>query len=234
MNAETPQQLATDDLANDEKETSRVEAFSDGVFAIAITLLILEIPVLHPRSGDAGVVEGHLAQAVLAQWPNFMAYFVSFIVILVMWLNHHAIFQMVRYIDRTFLILNGLLLLFVTFVNYPTALVADFLGKPDAQFAVSFYSGVFLCITIVFYLLWRHAASGMRLIGKDIDPAAVVKLTQQYRFGPAIYLIAFIISIFNGWVGLVLQGVLALYFAFTGQIGHAASLKLGARAKRAV
>ncbi len=186
-----------------------------------VTLLILEIPVLRPD----GAVSGHLAAAVLNQWPNFLAYFVSFIVILVMWLNHHAIFQMVRYIDRPFLILNGLLLLLVTFINYPTALVADFLGKPDAQFAVAFYSGVFVAITVVFYMLWHRAADGMRLIGKDIDPAAVQRLTQQYRFGPAIYVAAFIISILNGWVGLALQGVMALYFAFTGQIGHTAVLK---------
>jgi uncharacterized membrane protein len=217
--------MSTPDETHSEKETGRVEAFSDGVFAIAITLLVLEIPIQHPTAGidgthAGGVLPGQLAQAVLHQWPNFLAYVVSFVVILVMWLNHHAIFQMVHYIDRPFMALNGFLLLLVTFINYPTALVADFLGTPDARFAVSFYSGVFVVITAVYYALWHRAADGHRLIGKDIDPAEVARLSAQYRFGPAIYVVAFIISFINGWVGLAMQGLLALYFAFTGRLGN--------------
>src|SRR3989454_9603804 len=106
---------------------TRVEAFSDGVFAIAITLLILEIRV--PR------VEHGLWAGLLALWPSYIAFLLSFVVILIMWVNHHELLRMVRAVNYPFLFANGFLLLTVTFVPFPTAVVAAYLATPDARVA---------------------------------------------------------------------------------------------------
>src|SRR5438874_2539580 len=105
-----------------DKETQRIEAFSDGVYAIAITLLILEIKV--PRAGAATP----LAEGLLALWPSYVAYFLGFSTIGVMWLNHHRLFQMIHRVDDVLLFLNLLLLLVVSFTPFPTAVLAEHLG----------------------------------------------------------------------------------------------------------
>src|SRR3989442_12748190 len=110
---------------------TRVEAFSDGVFAIAITLLILEIRVPH---GDHDLWAG-----LRALWPSYIAFVMSFVVILIMWLNHHELLRMVRAVNYPFLFANGFLLLTVTFVPFPTAVVAAYLTTPDAKVAAALY-----------------------------------------------------------------------------------------------
>jgi uncharacterized membrane protein len=109
-----------------EKETGRLEAFSDGVFAIAITLLILDVRVPRPPEDTAQAFD--LGHALVRLWPALLAYVMSFVIILVMWVNHHLIFTVVRKTDRTFLFWNGLLLMFVTFVPFPTSLLSEYMG----------------------------------------------------------------------------------------------------------
>jgi uncharacterized membrane protein len=115
------------------KETGRVEAFSDGVFAIAITLLVLDLKV--PKAAEVGP-EG-LLPALFRQWPMFLAYLASFATILVMWVNHHKLFNFIHRTSDAFLFLNGLLLLFVTFVPFPTALVSEHLRDSQARTAAA-------------------------------------------------------------------------------------------------
>ncbi|PYP18565.1 MAG: hypothetical protein DMD54_04890 [Gemmatimonadetes bacterium] len=114
----------------------RVEAFSDGVFAIAITLLILEIRVPH--------VEHGLWAGLLALWPSYVAFLLSFVVILIEWVNHHELLRNVRGVSYPYLFANGLLLLTVTFVPFPTAVLAAYLGTSEAKTAVAFYCGAFV------------------------------------------------------------------------------------------
>jgi uncharacterized membrane protein len=203
--------------AEERRETGRVEAFSDGVFAIAVTLLVLTIPVPHPP------LDKPLPQVVLGHWADFLAYTVSFLTILVMWLNHHGVFQLISRIDRPFLILNGLLLLLITFVNYPTALVASYIDSPDGAFVAALYSATLVLIAIFYNLLWRYAAAGERLIARAADPHYVKMLTSQYRFGPLLYLVAFALAFAPGWgawASIALNAALAVYFAFTGRINQ--------------
>ncbi|HEY7419433.1 MAG TPA: TMEM175 family protein [Ktedonobacteraceae bacterium] len=194
---------------NDEvKETGRVEAFSDGVFAIAITLLILEIPV--PGNSP------RLATDVWLHWPSFAGYAISFLSILVMWMNHHTIFEMVRRINRIFLFLNGLLLMLITFVNYPTALVAAYFNQSGETFAALFYNSTFVVIALIFNILWLYASSHGRLLSRSVSPARVRSITVQYRFGPVFYLAAFLLAFVSVPASLATDLLLAIFFCFSG------------------
>lgn len=119
-------------------DTDRTEAFSDGVFAIAITLLILEIRIPDLGTGDAGP---GLWVALAALWPSYLAFALSFFTILIMWINHHEIMRLVRRVDYPFFFANGLVLLTVTFVPFPTAVLARHLATSEATAAVAFYCG---------------------------------------------------------------------------------------------
>jgi TMEM175 potassium channel family protein len=200
-----------------DKETGRLEAFSDGVFAIAITLLILNIEV-------PPLDEGTLAEAILKQWPAFLAYGVAFLTILIMWVNHHALFKHIRHIDRPFLIINGLLLMMITFVNYPTALLTRYLANEDGRTSAAiFFSATFVVIAILYNVLWRYAAHNGRLLGPNPNHAAVEAITRQYLFGPLVYGVALVLAFFSPPASLILNGVLAIYFGFTGREAPAAS-----------
>jgi uncharacterized membrane protein len=216
----------------DEKETGRLEAFSDGIFAVAITLLVLEIRL--PSVGQTG-----LGAWVLSQWPAFVAYFISFMTILIMWINHHEIFKLVHRTDHTFMVINGLLMMVITFVNYPTAVLADAMqksgpGDSDPIFAAAFYSATFILISIVFQAVWRYATYKRRLLSKHVDPALVATITNQYRFGPVFYLVAFALAFVNVWASVALNGGLAIYFAFTGQATRASGKTHQQRAKDSI
>lgn len=211
----------------EEKETGRLEAFSDGVFAIAITLLILTIPVPHVPSDLEGK---SLLSYIGDHWPSFLAYALSFVTILIMWINHHILFRMIRRTDHVFLMINGLLLMMVTFVNYPTALVAETLkeglsgrlflqGTFDQQTAAAMYSGAFVVTAIIFNVLWGYARRDGRLLARDHDRALVELITRQYRFGPLFYLVAFLFAFVSAPASIVVNILLAVYFSFTGTRG---------------
>ncbi|HVR09185.1 MAG TPA: TMEM175 family protein [Thermoanaerobaculia bacterium] len=205
--------------SGDEKETGRLEAFSDGVFAIAITLLVLDLKVPKPSELPAGPgplgAHGLLA-ALIAQWPTLLAYLTSFLSILVMWVNHHLLFSLIRRTDHFFLYLNGLLLLFVTFVPFPTALVAAYLQRREATAAAALYSASYFAIAIVFNLLWRHAARGRRLLDRAASDAAIAEIDRSYRFGPPLYALAFVLAFVNLAASLVTCLALAIFFSVTG------------------
>ncbi|HSP13544.1 MAG TPA: TMEM175 family protein [Thermoanaerobaculia bacterium] len=193
--------------ADRREETSRVEAFSDGVFAIAMTLLILEI-----RTPEH-VEPGALPAALFALWPSYLAFLTSFFTIGVMWMNHHRLFNLIGQSDQGLLIANLLLLLCVTFIPFPTAVLARFLGHSDANVAAVLYNAVFLCSALAFQLLWRHASGEKRLLEKDSDPESVRAITRQYRFGPLLYLALIVIAFLTPTTSLLLNLAIAVFFA---------------------
>jgi uncharacterized membrane protein len=166
--------------AADEKETGRIEAFSDGVFAIAVTLLVLELKVPHLPDGGA---DGSLGRALLAQWPSYVALVTSFFTILVMWANHHRVFELVHRIDAPFLYANGLLLLVVTVVPFPTALLAEYFRKPGASTAAAVYAGTYVLAGVAFQLFWRTAISGRRLLRRGYSEERVQEISRKYWWG---------------------------------------------------
>ena len=192
-----------------------MEAFSDGVFAVAITLLVLDIKV--PPLDKVG--EGGLLPALAALWPSLLAYVTSFVTVLIMWLNHDRLFEQIRRKDHGLLILNGLLLMVITLFPFPTALLAEYLahGGANAKIAAAAYSAFSVLMAISFNLLWHHAADGGRLLSDDHDPRKVRRITEQYRFGPLLYVAAFGLAFVSVTASVAVNILLALFFALPGK-----------------
>ena len=197
-----------------DKETARIEAFSDGVFAIAITLLILDIKV--PRLEHAS--EQELLAELGHQWKTYVAYLMSFAVILVMWVNHHRIFTLVRTTDQPFLFWNGLLLMFISIVPFPTSLLAEYFMTPAAKTGAAVYAGHGLLIALAFRALWHHATRNRKLLMPGTE-REVARLSAQYRFGPLMYLTAFLAAFLSASVSIGLCLLFALFFSFLGFTG---------------
>ena len=195
--------MAPDDAA---RETGRVEAFSDGVFAIAVTLLgfTLKVPI------GAG---GHLATALVKNWPAFVAFVTSFTTIGILWINHHRLFTHIRRIDHSLLLLNGLLLMTVTVVPFATTLVAEYAGYPGGRTAALLYSGTFVAVTTSFNILWQYSARSHRLLDRSVDARAIRRINLQYGFGPGLYLVSFALAWASVWASLAANVIFAAFFA---------------------
>ena len=194
----------------EEKETGRLEAFSDGVFAVAITLLVLNIK---PPPDDV-LSSGNFWLFLRGQLPALIAFVTSFATIGIMWINHHRLFNYIKRTDTSLMLLNLLLLLVIVFIPYPTALVAQqYALKPEMHDAALLYSATNVFLAICFNLLWRYAAFHNRLIGKDADTRAVAAISRQYLGGPLLYLIAFGLAFVNVAASIIFLLLLALFFA---------------------
>lgn len=196
-----------------EKETGRLEAFSDGVFAIAITLLALELKVPHFEAAEP-VTTRALAAKLLAQWPGYLALVTSFFTVLIMWVHHHLIFRLVRGTSVRLLFSNGLLLLFVTMVPFPTEVVADYWRTPAAPAAAALYSGTFVMISIAFYLVLM-AAFRPDVLRPEAAPSTVRRLRRDYRFGPPLYLAAALAAPVSAWLAMGICTGLWIFWALT-------------------
>lgn len=216
--AERAEDHAKHPAGEERRETGRLEALSDGVFAIAMTLLVLGIRI--PGPGE--VAQGDLFRAAFLAhhaWLSLVAYAVSFLAILAMWVNHHYMFQFVARVDRVFVILNGLLLMLVVFVNYPTALVANFIGSPgDGEFAAVAYNVTLIVVAILFNGMWFRIVGHKRLLVADADPAEVAGYTRQYRIGGPLYVVALALAFFNPIASVALDAALVIYWTFTGRM----------------
>jgi uncharacterized membrane protein len=195
-----------------EKETGRLEAFSDGVFAIAITLLVLELKV--PSLSPSSFTSGALARGLLQQWPSYIGLVTSFFTILIMWVHHHAIFRNICRTDALLHFANGSLLLMVTFVPYPTSVLAAYLETPAAKMAMAFYSGTFVLIAISFYLVIR-AGFRRKLLAPTASMEFVDKTCRSYMFGPPLYLASTIAAFVDVRLSLLICTALWIFWATT-------------------
>jgi uncharacterized membrane protein len=192
-----------------EKETSRVEAFSDGVFAIALTLLILGIKV---PDLDNFATNAKLYESLVNLWPSYFAFILSFTAVLIMWINHHGFFKYLRKINSAFLFANGFLLLTVTFINFPTAVLAKYFDTEAFNIASAYYCGSMVLISIAYNLLWFSSAYKRRLIKDEVSDALIIKIRNAYWFGFFIYFVAFIISFYRPFLGLSICISLWIYW----------------------
>ena len=168
--------------------TGRLEAFSDGVFAIAVTLLILDISVPEDAGDD-------LLDAFLDQWPSYLAYLVSFATVGVTWVRHTAITHYLHGVDTTFVRLNLLLLLLVSFLPFPTRLVAEFIHEDDAERVAATILGInLLLVSVVVSTMWAHARR-QRLVRPDADDEEVRLLAQRLTPGLAAYIVLILLAL---------------------------------------
>ena len=187
---------------------SRLEAFSDGVFAVAITLLALQFTA--PPS--SAIASGSLPDTVFSQGGRFLSYILSFLIIGIIWVNHHITFRYIRRINRKLLSLNILFLMCVSFIPYPTAILGEYITQPDGYFAAEFYSGVMFITSAVFYLLWIYGVRGGRLVSADVDMALVRAHAGRGLLAPGLYLLSFIIAFFNVYISLGIYALIAILF----------------------
>ena len=195
--------------AHAEKDTGRLEAFSDGVFAIAMTLLVLDLKVPHVAESSPD-----LASALVDQWPSYFAFITSFSTVLIMWVHHHLIFRLVRRVDVAVLFANGFLLMLVTAVPFPTAAVAEYLRTPAARVACTLYAGIFVLISIAFYVLLMAAFRKANL-DPHASPKRVARLRRDYRYGPPLYLAAAVAAPFSPWLAMSICSALWIFWAVT-------------------
>jgi uncharacterized membrane protein len=194
-------------------QTTRLEAFSDAVFAIAITLLVLELDV--PGAG-----EGDLWQALLDEWPSFLSYLLSFGVIGIIWVNHHAVLDHLRQADRTLLFLNLIFLFWVTFIPFPTAVLAEHLNSgSDKDVATAVYCGASAMMGFSFGGMWLYISRWGRLLRPEVSEEEIRGTTVAFVIGAPIYLLSVGLAFVSAPASLAIVAALALYYAVAGRGG---------------
>jgi uncharacterized membrane protein len=183
--------------------TSRLETFCDGVFAIAITLLVLIFEPPH---------DGSLAHGLVHQWPSFVAYAVSFITIGIMWVNHHEVMRHIARTDWTFLYVNVFFLMTVAFLPYPTRVVASHIRGHDERTAALFYGCTMILIAVAFLVLWLYPSTGGRLLKHDADPRAIRGITRSFVPGTPLYVTATLVALVSPTASLLCFAALALFY----------------------
>ncbi|MGE5273036.1 MAG: TMEM175 family protein [Verrucomicrobiota bacterium] len=191
---------------------SRLEAFADGVFAIAATLLILTV------DGAVGGEGIDLGAPLEHAWPAYLGYVVSFVTIGIMWINHHTVMSLVAQVDRRFLLANLGLLMCIAFVPFPTRLLAEHIRGAGAESAALAYGFTLTATAIFFNAVWFYAAAGRRLLRADAHPGVVAGISRTYLIGPWIYLGATLVAFASPTASAVLYLAIAALYVFESSL----------------
>lgn len=191
---------------------SRVEALTDGVFAVAMTLLVFEIkvPGLLREASASG-----LARKLVALWPNFVGYAISFFILAIYWVGHHNQFHFIRRTDRPFLWLNVVFLFFVTLIPFSAALIS---AHPDEFIAIAFYGCNLIAVGLLLYSIWLYATRNRRLVDHDLSHEAVRQASQRILIAPCAFAVAIALGLFSTRASLALYALTALYYFFPSGI----------------
>jgi uncharacterized membrane protein len=192
--------------------TARLETFADGVFAIAATLLILNVDA--QVSGDTNELGVRIAHI----WPSYLAYAVSFVTIGIMWINHHTILAQIERTDRRFLVANIGLLMCIAFVPFPTRLVAEHIRGAGARDAALTFGFTMVATAIMFSVTWFYACTGRRLLRRDADQATVSGITRSYLPGPWIYLGAALLAFVSPIASVLVYMAAALFYVLESSL----------------
>src|SRR5487761_358918 len=188
--------------------TSRLEAFSDGVFAVAITLLVLQFV-------DPGTQSGKLLPKLLGQWPQLATYAASFLTIGVTWVNHHTIFRGIREIDRTIQFINLVLLLLVVLIPYPTQLLGHYLNSgQNGSVAAAFYAVVMTAMSISFQVLVAWALTHPNLLRPEVRVRSLRAVIPRFGVGLITYAVSIALAFVSAQLVVAIYGVTAVYYAF--------------------
>ena len=187
---------------------SRLEAFSDGVFAVAITLLVLEI---HIPTGE------NLWRDLGDEWPSFAAFFVSFWVIGIIWVNHHGVLDHLQRADRGVLYLNLLVLMTVVFIPFSTALLSEHLKSgADEGVAAFVYSAAFFAMAVAFGSLWTYITRHRDQLGVKLTDEEIRRTSLTFLIGNPFYAVALAVAFISPALVLIINGGLALYYMVVG------------------
>jgi uncharacterized membrane protein len=186
--------------------TGRAEACSDGVFAVAITVLVFGLLPIGTKTLSAGIL--------LRAWPQYFAYAVSFLTIGIMWMNHHTILAHVARVDRPLLVLNLLLLLGIVAIPFPTALVAEHLRGPSGTVATVAYGLVMIVISAGFAGLWVYVVTNAPALGAALPPEALRTSIPGFTLGGAAYVAGTLVALVSAVAAMVIFGALAVYYLF--------------------
>jgi len=193
--------------SNDDRGTRRIEAFSDGVIAVAITLLILDVHVPTVQTG--------LLQALLNQWPAYLGYVTSFLVITIFWANHHTMFRHIHQVDYALLLINSLFLMCIAFIPFATALLTKYITStsPTEQHTAAIVYGATLLLNgILFNTIWWYAVWKRRLVRSDLDAPAAQRITRGYLFGLPFYALSIVLSLLNVELSLAFSILIDLMY----------------------
>jgi uncharacterized membrane protein len=187
-----------------EPSTGRLETFSDGVFAIAATLLVLEFSV--------GNVPD-LGHELLHLWPSYLAYVTSFLTIGIIWMNHHHTVSFIGRVDRTFLFVNNLLLLTVAFLPFPTGLVGDAIQRGVGEQAAALaYAATLVVMAILHQIWWQYARRNRRLISDETPDSALRAVDRAYWPGVPMYAAVFIVAFFSPLAAVAITFAIAAFY----------------------
>lgn len=189
-------------------ESSRIEGFSDNVFGFALTLLVLTIKVPAIPEGNQ---PGYLLQELGKQWPAYVTYVISFFTVLLVWINHHVMFQRVKKADHALMYLNGLMLLPVTLVPFPTSLLAVFIRHPQAKYAAALFAGSYVLIAGLYNLVWNHITRLNARQGIQEEAAVLRRRTRRVHVVFWLYVGAFCIAFIEPIACITFCFLLAIY-----------------------
>ena len=190
-------------------DRSRLEAFSDGVFAVAITLLALDLTVAGPLG------HGSLTAQLYDKWPAFLAYLISFFMIGIIWVNHHALCRSITAVDRTLLFLNLMLLMFVVLIPFTTGTMADYFSRHDwdTRVAMAIYAGAFLGMSIGFSAIFEWTLHGRRVY-QPLPPEEHWAARRRFVGGGLVYVVAIVVALFSDVASFALIALTAVYYVF--------------------
>jgi uncharacterized membrane protein len=194
---------------------ARMEAFSDGVFSIIITLLVLDVRV--PRLAALGGQS--LSTALLHQWPTYVAFMLSFLQVGVVWANHHTMFHYIHRTDHRLLSYNLLLLLCVAVLPFTTAVLSEYVrsSPPQQRLAAQIYSGALMAVGIAFNVVWQHALNN-GLVHPHADRHRLYALRRHWLLVPVLYAVAFALAFVNVYVSVAMYALLLFYYALPGPV----------------
>src|SRR5216684_3876694 len=192
--------------------TERITAFSDGVFSIAITLLVLNlrVPTVLPSESPGNVLD-----QLRTQWPNLLSYILSFVIIGIYWIAHHNMFHYIKRSDRPFLWINILLLMCVAFIPFPAGLLGQYSGQ---RISLITYASSLILTNLMLSLLWWYATSNHRLVDQDIDPHFVRTVNRRNMTAPVVYLVSIGLSFLSPLASLIVFFLFPLYYIFPSHI----------------
>jgi uncharacterized membrane protein len=203
-------QPTREEQRQEEKETGRCEAFSDGVFAVAITLLVLDLKIPPVEQNQQPWA---LLHSLAVQWPSYVAFVTSFLSILIMWVNHHGIFRLTRKTSSRLLFSNGLLLLVITATPFSTALFSAYFNTPAARAAAAVYGGTFIVAALAYWLVWSTLLRDRSLLNRHASEKVIERISKSYRLGVPIYLAATLGAVYSAYVTLAICTASWIYWS---------------------